>query len=81
MTEVNVELDTRGLNCPLPILKTRKALNTAEQGHVVRMISSDPGSLSDMESLPSNWLLAALQRGRGRRVRVPGPQELTAHND
>lgn len=50
MTEVNVELDTRGLNCPLPILKMRKALNAAEQGHVVRMISSDPGSLSDIES-------------------------------
>lgn len=50
MPEFNMELDTRGLNCPLPILKMRKAMNAAEPGHVVRMISSDPGSLKDMES-------------------------------
>lgn len=50
MPEFNTELDTRGLNCPLPILKMRKAMNAAKRGHVVRMISSDPGSLKDMES-------------------------------
>ena len=50
MTEFNVELDTRGLNCPLPILKMRKTINTAEPGQVVRMISSDLGSIKDMES-------------------------------
>ena len=50
MTEFNVELDARGLNCPLPILKMRKTINATESGQVVRMISTDPGSLKDMES-------------------------------
>jgi len=50
MTAFNIELDTRGLNCPLPILKMRKTINTIEAGEVVRMISSDLGSMKDMES-------------------------------
>jgi len=44
------DLDARGLNCPLPILKIRKVLNQAEAGEVVRMISTDQGSLKDIES-------------------------------
>ena len=44
------DLDARGLNCPLPILKIRKVINAAETGEVVRMISTDLGSLKDMES-------------------------------
>lgn len=50
MHEHDTELDTRGLNCPLPILKMRKAINGIDRGRVVRMISSDPGSVKDMES-------------------------------
>jgi len=48
--EYTHDLDTRGLNCPLPILKTKKTLNKAETGEVVRMISTDQGSLKDIES-------------------------------
>jgi len=48
--EYTHDLDTRGLNCPLPILKIKKTLNKAESGDVVRMISTDQGSLKDIES-------------------------------
>jgi len=48
--EYTHDLDTRGLNCPLPILKIKKTLNKAETGEVVRMISTDQGSLKDIES-------------------------------
>jgi len=43
-------LDARGLNCPLPILRTRKALKDLSNGDMLRIISSDPGSVKDMES-------------------------------
>ena len=41
------ELDTRGLNCPLPILKTKKAWATLQSGQVIRVVSTDPGSVRD----------------------------------
>ncbi len=44
------ELDVRGLNCPLPILRTRKALNTLQSGEVLTVISSDIGSIKDLAS-------------------------------
>jgi tRNA 2-thiouridine synthesizing protein A len=50
MTEVAEKLDARGLNCPLPILKTRKTINTLGTGDVLEVTSSDPGSVKDMAS-------------------------------
>ena len=50
MTEVAEKLDARGMNCPLPILKTRKALNTINTGEILEVTSSDPGSVKDMAS-------------------------------
>ncbi len=50
MTEVAEKLDARGMNCPLPILKTRKAINSIGSGDVLEVISSDPGSVKDMAS-------------------------------
>lgn len=47
MQETNNELDARGLHCPLPILKTRKAINDLEVGEILRVISTDPGSVKD----------------------------------
>jgi tRNA 2-thiouridine synthesizing protein A len=41
------ELDTRGLNCPLPILKAKKALSTMQSGQLLKVWSTDPGSLRD----------------------------------
>lgn len=44
------ELDARGLNCPLPILRARKALNEMASGQVLRILATDPGSVKDFES-------------------------------
>ena len=47
MTEFNLELDARGLNCPLPILRAKKSIKTLEAGQILRIISTDPGSIKD----------------------------------
>jgi len=44
------ELDARGLQCPLPIVKTKKQLNEMASGQVLRVVSTDVGSLKDMEA-------------------------------
>ena len=44
------ELDTRGLNCPLPILKAKKALADMATGDVLRVLSTDPGSTRDFQA-------------------------------
>jgi tRNA 2-thiouridine synthesizing protein A len=44
------ELDARGLSCPLPILKTKKALNDLASGQVLKVVSTDPGSVKDMQA-------------------------------
>jgi TusA-related sulfurtransferase len=44
------ELDTSGLNCPLPILKTKKALATLQSGDLLKVISTDPGSVRDFQA-------------------------------
>jgi tRNA 2-thiouridine synthesizing protein A len=42
------ELDVRGLNCPLPILRTKKSLGELTAGQVLKVIATDPGSVKDM---------------------------------
>jgi TusA-related sulfurtransferase len=44
------ELDTRGLNCPLPILKAKKALADMQSGEVLQVVSTDPGSMRDFKA-------------------------------
>jgi tRNA 2-thiouridine synthesizing protein A len=44
------ELDTRGMNCPLPILKTKKALAEMTPGQVLKVVSTDAGSVKDMQA-------------------------------
>lgn len=41
------DLDARGLNCPLPILRTKKALATMRSGEILRVTATDPGSVKD----------------------------------
>jgi tRNA 2-thiouridine synthesizing protein A len=48
--DANQELDTRGLNCPLPILKAKKALATLQSGDVLKVVSTDPGSVRDFQA-------------------------------
>lgn len=48
--DVHKELDTRGLNCPLPILKTKKMLSEMQTGEVLKVVSTDPGSIRDFQA-------------------------------
>lgn len=43
-------LDTKGMNCPLPILKTKKAIKAMNVGETLEVLSTDPGSVKDMEA-------------------------------
>jgi len=43
-------LDTKGMNCPLPILKTKKAIKGLSAGETLEVLSTDPGSVKDMEA-------------------------------
>jgi TusA-related sulfurtransferase len=47
---IDKELDTRGLNCPLPILKAKKALAELQSGQILRVVSTDAGSLRDFQA-------------------------------
>lgn len=47
---IDKELDTRGLNCPLPILKAKKALAELLSGQVLRVVSTDAGSVRDFQA-------------------------------
>jgi len=46
----DIELDARGLNCPMPILRAKKALSGIDTGKVLRILSTDPGSVKDFQS-------------------------------
>ncbi len=48
--EAQKELDTRGLNCPLPILKTKKALADMSTGDILKVVATDPGSVRDFQA-------------------------------
>jgi tRNA 2-thiouridine synthesizing protein A len=43
-------LDTKGLNCPLPVLKTKKAIGQVPSGGILQVLSTDPGSVADFEA-------------------------------
>ena len=47
---IHTELDTRGLNCPLPILKAKKALAAMDSGALLKVVSTDPGSMRDFQA-------------------------------
>ncbi len=44
------EVDARGLNCPLPILRAKKALNEMQGGQVLKILATDPGSVKDFQA-------------------------------
>ncbi len=50
MADFDQELDASGLNCPLPILRAKKAIAGLEAGQVLRIIATDPGSVKDFEA-------------------------------
>jgi tRNA 2-thiouridine synthesizing protein A len=53
MPEANQELDARGLNCPLPILRTKKALKDLSSGEILKIVATDPGAVKDFEAYAS----------------------------
>ena len=50
MADFDQELDASGLNCPLPILRAKKAIAGLETGQVLRIVATDPGSVKDFEA-------------------------------
>ena len=48
--QIDKEIDTRGLNCPLPILKAKKALADMVSGEVLKVVSTDAGSVRDFQA-------------------------------
>lgn len=66
MTEFDRELDASGLNCPLPILRAKKALGDMSRGQVLKIISTDQGSVKDFEAFAkqtNNPLLSSAEDG------------------
>ena len=47
---IDKEIDTRGLNCPLPILKAKKALSDMQPGQLLKVVSTDAGSVRDFQA-------------------------------
>mgnify|MGYP001597910279 FL=1 len=47
---MSATLDARGLNCPLPILKTKKSIKEVPVGETLKVLATDPGSVKDMEA-------------------------------
>jgi tRNA 2-thiouridine synthesizing protein A len=61
------ELDARGLNCPLPILRAKKALTDMQSGQVLKIIATDPGSVKDFQAFSKqtgNELLSQAEADR-----------------
>jgi TusA-related sulfurtransferase len=64
--DANKEIDTRGMNCPLPILKAKKALSEMQTGDVLKVVATDPSSTRDFQAFArqtGNELLEQSQEG------------------
>ena len=48
--DIHKEIDTRGLNCPLPILRAKKALTELRSGQLLKVVATDSGSLRDFQA-------------------------------
>ena len=64
--QIHKEVDASGLNCPLPILKTKKALADMQSGEVLRVVATDPGAVMDFKAFAKqtgNELLSSTVEG------------------
>ena len=61
------ELDTRGLNCPLPILRTKKALSDLTSGQVLKVVATDPGAVKDFQTFSKQTGHELLQQGEANQ--------------
>ena len=57
------EVDARGLNCPLPILRAKKRLAEMQSGQVVRVVATDPGSVKDFQAFARYTVNELVQQG------------------
>ena len=63
---MDAEVDARGLACPLPILRAKKALSTLATGNLLRVVATDPGSVRDFQAFArqtGNELVSQTQEG------------------
>lgn len=65
MINFDEELDARGLNCPLPILRAKKTLTKMTSGQVLRIIATDPGSVKDFEAFAKQTGNTLLESSEG----------------
>jgi len=66
MSEFDDELDARGLSCPLPILRAKKAISGLEAAQTLKIMATDPGSVKDFEAFckqTGNELLSSTEEG------------------
>jgi tRNA 2-thiouridine synthesizing protein A len=73
MSENVHTLDARGLNCPLPILRTKKAIAGMQAGEILEVTSTDPGSVKDLDSFCSqtgNEMLSSQQANGEFQFRI-----------
>lgn len=66
MADYDQELDASGLNCPLPILRAKKALSAMQTGQVLHIIATDPGAMKDFDAFArqtGNELLESREEG------------------
>ena len=61
------EIDTRGLNCPIPILRAKKALNDMQSGQVLRILATDPGSVKDFQAFSKQTGNELLQHAEAQK--------------
>jgi len=50
MRNFDIELDARGLNCPLPILRAKKSINDLTDGQIIKILATDPAAINDFTS-------------------------------
>ena len=62
------ELDARGLNCPLPILRAKKALTDMTTGQVLRILATDPGAVKDFQAFAKQTGNTLLQHAEADKV-------------
>jgi TusA-related sulfurtransferase len=71
--DIAKEVDARGLNCPLPILKAKKALAELQSGQLLKVLCTDPGSMRDFQAFArqtGNTLIEQRQTEDGESIHV-----------
>ena len=59
------ELDCRGMNCPLPVIKTKKAIVKLNAGDVLKVVATDPGSVADMSAFSRRTKHEIIEQSEG----------------